>query len=86
MERQILELARRRSSTRTVGMSMGGPKVLLRGTFESISFDVFKANAESDGDGSGLQISVEVPEPTTTALIALGLFGVGAVARRRKVN
>jgi hypothetical protein len=60
--------------------------VLLKGTFESISFDVFKANAESDGDGSGLQISVEVPEPTTIALLALGLFGVGAAARRRPFN
>ena len=36
---------------------------VLKGTFESISFDVFKANAKGDGDGSGLQISVEVPNP-----------------------
>ena len=33
-----------------------------------------------------VQFTVEAPEPTTTALLALGLFGVSAAARRLKAN
>ncbi len=36
--------------------------------------------------GFEASVASSVPEPTTTALLALGLFGVGAAARRRKVN
>ena len=36
--------------------------------------------------GTPNSTTTTAPEPTTTALLALGLFGVGAAARRRKLN
>ena len=52
----------------------------------SYSVDIFANTSPSGGGGAYVEVLGAVPEPSTYALLAFGLAGVAAVARRRRAD
>lgn len=63
-----------------VALMAGAPYVLVTTGFDAPSFGAFTNTITGPG------IATPVPEPGTWGLMALGLAGIGALVRRRRVD